>query len=554
MSRGFVSQTLLRVAVALLLGSVALQSTAATLYADVNSTNALPPYTNWATAATCIQDAIDAAVDGDQVLVADGAYATGGHVLYDVTNRVTVTRPITVQSVHGPAATMLLGVLGRDRFGYPTFSPNNVRCAYLSNGAALVGFTLTNGATADAGSGGGVYCESVAASVSNCILISNAVPNLGGGARSGTLAGCTITGNSASADGGGASGCILTDCTLASNSSVLLGGGAYGCILTNCTLVGNSCNNLGGGADSSTLWNCLLATNSAFEGGGAHGSTLNNCQLLGNEAPLEGGGGTFQSDLNNCLLVGNSSRIAGGAAWGAMNQCTVVGNYGSWAGGADYMELTNCIVYGNLADYTDPDTRGCTLDHCCTGANAGPGCITNAPLFIDAAGGDFRLSASSPCINAGNHTAPTGSVDLDGNPRLKGGTVDIGAYEFQNPSSLLSYAWLQQYALPVDGSADFADPDQDGHNNWQEWIAGTDPTNSASVLKMLSPVPTNNPPGVILAWQSVSDRTYRLQRSANPGLQPAFSTIQTNIAGQTGTTTFCDTNGAAPAFYRVSVE
>jgi hypothetical protein len=81
MSRGFVSQTLLRVAVALLLGSVALQSTAATLYADVNSTNALPPYTNWATAATCIQDAIDAAVDGDQVLVADGAYATGGHVL-----------------------------------------------------------------------------------------------------------------------------------------------------------------------------------------------------------------------------------------------------------------------------------------------------------------------------------------------------------------------------------------------------------------------------------------------------------------------------------------
>ena len=47
-------------------------------YVDVNSTNAMPPYTNWTTAATNIQDAVDAAVVGDEVLVTNGIYASGG--------------------------------------------------------------------------------------------------------------------------------------------------------------------------------------------------------------------------------------------------------------------------------------------------------------------------------------------------------------------------------------------------------------------------------------------------------------------------------------------
>src|ERR1051325_275263 len=102
-------------------------------YVDVNSTNATAPYTSWASASTNIQDAVDAAVTGDEIVVTNGVYATGGRSLDGTTiNRAAVDKPLTLRSVNGPQLTVIDGA-------------QSVRCVYLTNRASLIGFTLTNG-------------------------------------------------------------------------------------------------------------------------------------------------------------------------------------------------------------------------------------------------------------------------------------------------------------------------------------------------------------------------------------------------------------------------
>lgn len=250
-----------------------------------------------------------------------------------------------------------------------------------------------------------------------------------------------------------------------------------------------------------------------------------------------------------------------------LNNCTVAGNSaGYWAGGV-YAEdrsggvgcaINNTIIFFNYApripEYMDSRGPGAVFRRSCVNGYAGVDRITNNPGFVAYGSGDFHLATNSPCINAGLNASASGTADLDGLARVSGGTIDIGAYEFQNPASTLSYAWLQQFGLPTDGSADNADSDKDGLNNWQEWISGTNPTNAASVLRLLPPVQGSS--GVKVSWESVTNHTYFLERSTNLSASPAFRSLATNLVELSGTTTFTDTNVllASPRFYRVGTQ
>jgi len=304
---------------------------------------------------------------------------------------------------------------------------------------------------------------------------------------------------------------------------------------------------------SSVVSNCTLTGNSANRGGAAYGGTLYNCTLTGNSAEY-GGGGAADCTLNNCTLAGNSAEYGGGGAYGGtLNNCTLTLNSAPGGGGADGCTLYNCIVYFNAAP-RGPNHAHCTLNYCCTTPmpTNGIGNITSAPLYVKTSGwSNLRLQSNSPCINAGNNAYVSVDTDLDGSPRIVGGTVDMGAYECQSPALLDYYTWLQGYGLPTASSAAYVDSDGDLLNDWQEWRCGTNPTNALSALRLLSA--TSDGTDVTVTWQSVAGVSYFLEQSTN--LASAFTLLAADILGQPGTTGYTDTNAASlsPRFYRVGV-
>jgi hypothetical protein len=345
-----------------------------------------------------------------------------------------------------------------------------------------------------------------------------------------------IDGNQTARCAGMANSAILNGFTLTNGSTSSSGGGAAGGTLNNCTLIGNYATVSGGGAFASMLNDCILSNNVSSRGGGAEQCVLNNGLIVANQANNGPGGGADGGRLNNCTVVGNHNASFSGAG-----------------GGTYQSAVYNSIVYNNTSISGTPNWVSSSLYNCCTTPlpSGGGGNIAVNPLFVNITN-DFHLQSNSPCINAGNNAYVFGTNDLDGNPRIVGGTVDIGAYEYQTPSSVLSYAWAQQYGLPTDGTVDYADTDGDHMSNYAEWKAGTVPTNAASVLALQSPA-TANSTGIKVTWQSVSGVTYYLQSSTN---FPAFTSIQSNLVGLAGSTSYTDTTATngGPYFYRVGVQ
>ncbi|HXJ60051.1 MAG TPA: PKD domain-containing protein [Verrucomicrobiae bacterium] len=369
----------------------------------VNAANPTPafPFRTWASAASTIQDAIGAGdVAGRVVWVTNGVYDTGGPLVSgDVTARARLTNGVIVQSVNGPAVTILHGAPGAAQ----PHGPGAMRCAYVDDSSVLSGFTLTNGHSRAVGhnsrdqGGGGAWCE-----------------------KEGVLTNCVLAGNRAFRDGGGVNGGRLLDCLLTGNVALDDGGGADDSVLIRCVLTSNEARDIGGGADESVLERCQIVGNTALSAAGTDDSTLDQCLVARN----------FCSQFNSSQVNGVSD--------GLLYHCTVTDN-GVIGWGMAASLAYNSIVWNNSGGSNHVWSAffsSCTIPEPTEGA----GNIPDDPQFLDAAHGNFRLDPASPCLEAGTNLSGLtallpSAVDLVGTPRTlrsrRDGPLapDLGAYE-----------------------------------------------------------------------------------------------------------------------------
>ncbi|SDU42640.1 right-handed parallel beta-helix repeat-containing protein [Desulfobacula phenolica] len=332
---------------------------------------------------------------------------------------------------------------------------------YNDSSASISNCTISNNTTHnDWGYGGGIYCADSSLDISDCTISDNSSDEYGGGIwywnSSSSISNSTVSGNSAGKNGGGIccdyySSPTISNCTISDNASNSNGGGIY-CndsspTISGCTVSGNTADGNGGGiyyiSFSPNLADCTISNNTAAYGGGIYYSgsgspNISNCIISGNTAAAtyyEGkGGGIYCSGasptISNCTISDNS----------------VDGFYYEGDGGGICCEwcssltISNCIIWNNTFDgiYTDSYSTTIVTYSNIQNSYTGKNNINADPLF--AGYGDYHLTTDSPCINAGsNDVADLPDTDLDGNPRISGNNVDMGAYEYADSAPPVTY-------------------------------------------------------------------------------------------------------------------
>ena len=215
-------------------------------------------------------------------------------------------------------------------------------------------------------------------------------------------------------------------------------GGGMGVVRGNVTVkrtqfLTNTAHGTGGGMYSQNnvqLFDVIFADNAALRGGAIHVTAgrarLANVLFVGNTAGETGGAahiGDFMaewatgiSDLTNVVMYGNTAGEEGGGVFSDRG----------------FAQIENSIVWNNSPMGLSGDVR---VSHSnIQGGRSGVGNLDVDPLFVDAGNRDFHLQAASPLIDTGNNSLVPASVtlDLDGNPRIMGGDVDLGPFEFLN--------------------------------------------------------------------------------------------------------------------------
>jgi predicted outer membrane repeat protein len=338
-----------------------------------------------------IQAAVNAALAGDIVKLADGTYTGTGNRDIDFGGKA-----LTVKSQSGVPDLCVLDLGGIEADPHRAF--------YFHSGedstSVVEGIKIYFGLTSV---GGGIYCNNSSPRLRNVSFRSNVSPDDGGhlacvNHASPIVEDCVFLYGSAT-DQGGAIYCSdwssprLTDCAFSHCSAVYRGGAAafsVNCFPTVMRCTFDHCNANNGGAlcyvyAFGPVDSCVFSTNGAIDGGGM--------QCYGNA----------QCTIRNCTFVGNSASGSGGGIYCRNNSSPSIANTiiaQSTHGGAVarlesncFPTLTCCDLWGN----TGGDWTGYVAAQYGVSGN-----VSVDPYFCDAAADNYHLESASYCREGNN--------------------------------------------------------------------------------------------------------------------------------------------------------
>ena len=444
-----------------------------------------------------IQQGINAAANGDTVLVQPGTYVE--NINYNGKSIVLGSLFLTTGN---PAYITETVIDGNNIASVVTIE--NVTGTITS----LCGFTIINGYNQEPSyGGGGIFCYNSDVTLKNLLVSNNYAESWGGGILIDEFSNATI------------------EDVILENNYALLGGGIVimesEAFLTNIKVLNNSVWGEGGGiltvyATYVIIENSQILDNSAGMGGGGvyisdtEFLIMNNVLISDNYAEGWAGGLAIYSDdgddirVNNSVITGNSCGEGSAGGGIIVSSCspiftnvTISENSCAIGGGACWVQVAmfgisahptfiNCIMWDNTPNeielspnngpnevtisYTDLQDGEAGIVMLNGGTvNWLEGNIDEDPLFAFTGEHHYSLLEDSPCINAGIPDT-TGlnlpEFDFAGNQRVLDGRIEMGAYEF---TALISADFIASYTTgPAPFTVEFTDLTSGYPTEW-EW-------------------------------------------------------------------------------------
>ncbi len=431
-------------------------ASAGTLYVNRNAAGA-DNGADWANAFTTITKAIDASAYGDQIWVAQGTYLESltlknGVALYggfsgienQLNERDTVNHLTMVDADYSaPVVTINNGCDTNTRLdGFIITKGDGIHgggIRIVASAPVIANNIITGNKTA--GLGAGIYCygfythtNEQATIIDNAIVDNLAYDTEGNGGgiachgASPTIIRNVITRNIASRNGGGiscwaadgdqfvlsASPVIACNYILANAANVLEGasGANVGGGGIHCTATDLSGAPIQGAISTPLIISNVVAANGGWYGGGicVVDSILESAKIINNTIVSNSGSGIFWQNTSPQV----SNNIVAFNTWGLEQVENLF---------TSPVIVHNCI-FGNVFKGNSADFKG--LDNQ-TDIN---GNISVDPRMANYIFGDFHIQPDSPCRNAGDSAQVQSDwLDIDGQQRIQGPFVDIGADE-----------------------------------------------------------------------------------------------------------------------------